>query len=85
VTWLDEIELKGRKAGRAEALLEQLEARFGTVPAKARARIQAAEAPELARWSLRVLTATSLSEVFATARKAGPTRRPAARKAARQG
>jgi hypothetical protein len=87
VTWLDEIELKGerrgRKAERAEVLLEQIQARFGAVPADARARIQAADAADLGRWVLRVLTASSLAEVFATtASKAAPARKVVARKTA---
>jgi hypothetical protein len=64
-------------------LLEQLQARFGAVPAQVKARIQAADAADLGRWALHVLTAASLAEVFATtASKAAPARKTAARKVA---
>ncbi len=69
-------------------LLAQLAARFGPVPAEAKARVMAASEAALARWSLRVLTASTLTGVLggpaksATAPKP-PARRPAARKGAR--
>ena len=72
---------KGRAEGRAKALLEQLTARFGSVPADIKAKILAAKEPTLARWSLQVLTAPTLDAVLgATAKKPAPARRPAARK-----
>ena len=47
VTWLEEIEVRGRTAGRkemgAELLLTLLGARFGAVPAEARAKVEAAD------------------------------------------
>jgi hypothetical protein len=46
-------------------LLEQLRARFGPVPAKVSAKVQAADAATLSRWAVRVLTAPSLKDVLA--------------------
>lgn len=57
---LDEL----RVEGRAEALLELLAARFGRVPAEAKARILAANGATLSRWSIRVLTAPTLAAVL---------------------
>ena len=54
----------GERAGRAATLLELLAARFGAVPAKAKARVLAADEKTLSRWSLRVLTAPTLAEVL---------------------
>lgn len=57
---LDELRLEGR----AETLLDLLTARFGSVPAGARARIAAANEATLKRWSLRVLTESTLDAVL---------------------
>lgn len=48
-------------------LLRQLELRFGTVPARARAKIRAATPSQLECWALRVVTAASLAEVLGKA------------------
>jgi hypothetical protein len=90
VTWLEEIEVRGRKKGRTEILLTQLGARFGAVPAEARARVQAADDATLSRWAVRVLTATSIDDALAdrrkttAVRKSASPRKPAARAPARQ-
>lgn len=71
---LDELKREGRAEGRAEGeregrartLLEQLKARFGAVPADAKARVLAADTASLARWSVNVLTAKSLDAVLDT-------------------
>jgi hypothetical protein len=81
-------ERMGRREGRAQTLLEQLAARFGSVPADAKAQILASTEATLARWSLRVLTAPTLAAVLGSAatkpaKKAAPTRRLPARKRAR--
>jgi hypothetical protein len=74
--------VKGKREGRARTLLEQLKARFGPVPAEAKARINAANEATLARWSLAVLTAPTLAAVLeGKTKKAAP--RPAARKRTR--
>jgi predicted transposase YdaD len=67
--------LEGRKAGRvegiAQTLLRQLQARFGEVPADTRARVLAASPATLARWSLQVLTASTLASAL-EGKKAAP-------------
>jgi hypothetical protein len=72
-------ERNGERKGRARMLLELLTARFGPVPAEAKAQILAAKEPALARWSLRVLTEPSLQAVLGAtmtrAKKAAPARR----------
>jgi hypothetical protein len=62
---------KGRVEGREEALahlrdvlLFQLGQRFGQVSERARKRIAAAPADQLARWAGRVLIASSIQEVL---------------------
>ncbi|MDE0114549.1 MAG: Rpn family recombination-promoting nuclease/putative transposase [Albidovulum sp.] len=66
-------ELKGRAegelTGRAELLLEQLERRFGELPATVRHRVRRAEVSELRSWAAAVLDASSLDEVLATGSK----------------
>ena len=59
---------QGREEGRAEALravvADQLVARFGALPARARKRLQALPPTELSALSLRLLRAESLEEAF---------------------
>jgi predicted transposase YdaD len=59
---------EGREEGRAEALravvADQLVARFGSLPARARKRLQALSPTELSALSLRLLRAESLEEAF---------------------
>jgi hypothetical protein len=89
---LDELKREGRaegdREGRARMLLELLAARFGPVPAAAKAQVLAASARTITRWSLRLLSAPNLAAVLGetatgAAKKATPSRRPAARKRAR--
>jgi predicted transposase/invertase (TIGR01784 family) len=56
---------KGRAEAHREILLEQLRARFGRLPSSAPDRVQAADTAQVKRWLLRVVTATTLAEVFA--------------------
>jgi len=62
---------KGREEGRAlgavEVLEMQLTARFGSLPDEAKARLRAADATACERWSVRLLTAPTLDDVFAEA------------------
>lgn len=58
-------EAKGRAAGRAEALLRQLQHRFGPLPPRLGDRIAEATLDEIDRWTVRILDARSLDEVFA--------------------
>jgi predicted transposase YdaD len=68
---------EGERKGRAGMLLDLLGARFGAVPAKAKARVLAADEETLARWSLRVLTAPTLAAVLDEAEPEKPARKPA--------
>lgn len=58
---------QGRQDALRTALLRMLRTRFGTVPEAAAARIQAAETGQLNSWLDRLLTASSLDEVLASA------------------
>jgi hypothetical protein len=55
---------KGRIEGRAELLLCQIQRRFGPVPEDITRRIQTAQAAQLQAWSLNILDATTLEDVF---------------------
>ena len=56
---------EGHDEGRASLLVEQLTHRFGPLSGEVIARIEAGKPSDLGRWSLRVLSAGSLDEVFA--------------------
>ncbi|HEU4538445.1 MAG TPA: DUF4351 domain-containing protein, partial [Polyangiaceae bacterium] len=56
---------QGLLQGEAKALLKQLTLRFGPVSEGVETRVRSAPEAELERWLERVLTAASLSEVFA--------------------
>ena len=76
-TVLEKFWQEGAMKARAEVLLDQLTAKLGPVPAKARAQVMAADEATLRRWSLRVLTETTLAGVLDApkpkpARKAAP-------------
>lgn len=74
---------EGKREGRAQTLLDLLAARFGPVPADARARVEAADEPTLVKWTHRLLTAPTLDDVLhADAPPAKPSRRTAPRKPA---
>jgi hypothetical protein len=55
---------KGIRQGEAQMLLRQLSLRFGYLPQSAREQVESADADTLLRWSERILTATTLDEVF---------------------
>jgi predicted transposase YdaD len=59
------IRAEGRREGEAEVVLRQLRLRFGPLPEDVTARINAADAETLLRWSERVLSAATLDAVFA--------------------
>jgi len=48
----------------AQMLLRQLSLRFGNLPQSAREQVETADADTLLRWSERILTASTLDEVF---------------------
>ena len=53
-----------RAEGRAETLAQLLTLRFGALPDSVRARLREASTQQLTAWTERVLSATSLDEVF---------------------
>jgi predicted transposase YdaD len=55
---------QGLESGRRSLLLTQLEHRFGTVPAEMLEQIDAATSEQLDSWALRLLSASSLDDVF---------------------
>ncbi|HWN68825.1 MAG TPA: hypothetical protein VNM90_14405 [Haliangium sp.] len=57
---------EGTKLGYRAVLRTQLQQRFGELPADAIARLEEADADTLDVWARRVLTATSLADVFAS-------------------
>ncbi|WP_345252389.1 DUF4351 domain-containing protein, partial [Pigmentiphaga soli] len=65
---LEEGRQEGRQEGRlegAQALLQkQLAARFGPLPDPVRDRLAAADSALLEAWSIRLLSAASLRDVF---------------------
>lgn len=56
---------EGRQAGRQELFLSMATHRFGPLPQPLHTRIESADDATLERWSLRLLTAPSLADVFA--------------------
>jgi|SaaInl7_135m_RNA_FD_contig_31_1088098_length_432_multi_3_in_0_out_0_1 hypothetical protein len=66
--WLQEGRQVGRQVGQQEEaaniLLRQLQYRFGDVPSWANEEITKANLTDLEKWSLRLLDAKSLDEVF---------------------
>jgi predicted transposase YdaD len=66
--WLQEGRREGRQEGilkgESALLIRLLERRFGALPGWARDRIASADIADLEEWSLRVLDAASLDEVF---------------------
>ncbi|CAM3824100.1 DUF4351 domain-containing protein [Castellaniella denitrificans] len=57
-------EALGEVKGQAKLLLRQIERRFGPVDAEITRRIQSARARDLETWSLNILDATTLPDVF---------------------
>ncbi|MBF0418758.1 MAG: Rpn family recombination-promoting nuclease/putative transposase [Magnetococcales bacterium] len=57
-------EKKGEKKGEITILTRQLQRRFGSVPEWANQKIAGAELSSLEEWSLRILDAQSMDEVF---------------------
>jgi flagellar biosynthesis/type III secretory pathway protein FliH len=62
---IEEGRKQGHRAALAETLLLQLEVKFGAIDDATRERLLAASDEELKHWSVRVLTAASLDELFA--------------------
>ncbi len=62
--WTQEWEQNGFREGRRTLVIRQLELKFGPLLPEDQARIEAADSEQLIRWGERILTATSLREVF---------------------
>ncbi|MGA0061123.1 MAG: Rpn family recombination-promoting nuclease/putative transposase [Planctomycetota bacterium] len=65
ISTYDQVLQEGHARGFAEALREQIRARFGLIREDLEARIQAATPEELRRFVIRAVSARSLDEVFA--------------------
>lgn len=61
---LEEGRVAGHIQGRIDLLKAQLSTRFGALPQPLRERLDQADDLQLTRWGLRLVTATSLEEVF---------------------
>jgi predicted transposase YdaD len=61
---LDQGRLEGRLEGQRSTLLKLLRVRFGALPEAEVARVHAADAEQLERWTERVVTAATLAEVL---------------------
>lgn len=57
-------EAEGRLREARSLLLRQLEKRFGTVPARIRTRVEKADLESLETWSLKILEAATIRDVF---------------------
>jgi len=55
---------RGHREGEAKLLRELLEHKFGALPKRIQQRLAEADEVDLRTWSLRLLTATTLDEVF---------------------
>jgi hypothetical protein len=64
VTAAEQLMQRGAERERREMLLEQLQARFGTLTKSVEARVRDADAAQLKRWLLRVVTAPTLDDVL---------------------
>ena len=69
---------EGNVEGAAKALLRQLDTLFGPLSARTKEKVQSASAEELAAWSLTVLGAERLEDVFA------PGAKPSSRRSSRR-
>ena len=55
---------EGELKGRAEVLLDLLAMKFPQVPAAIRETVRGASMPQLDLWTQRILSATTLAEIF---------------------
>lgn len=62
--WSKDIEQKGWHGGKSSTLLSQLQRRFGNTPTWAKDKITKADLPTLEAWSLRILDAESIDDLF---------------------
>ena len=64
ITWKEQLLTEGSQKGRRSLLISQLEAKFGSIPDAVRARIDAAQAADLDRWAVQLLSAESLEDAL---------------------
>ena len=64
--WEMKVKNEGSAAGQRSILLSLLRARFGAVPSTISARLEAANTTELTQWAVRLLSASTIEDVFAT-------------------
>lgn len=57
-------EARGQARGRIAVLLQQLTAKFGSLPQYVVERVQSGDAEQLQSWSVRILTAEQIEQVF---------------------
>ena len=57
---------EGRKEGRQEVVLSLIETRFGPLDESLRTTVEQASGEQILRWAKRLLSASSLDEIFAT-------------------
>ena len=62
----DQCRIEGRTEGRADTLLELLEAKFGLVPDQIKTLVKSASREQLKPWTISVLRASTLESVFQT-------------------
>jgi hypothetical protein len=64
MTIAEELRAEGEARGRADTLAQLLTLKFGALPTNARTMLRTASTEQLTRWTERVLTATTLDEIF---------------------
>ncbi len=69
--WEKQWKQEGHHEREAAVLLRQLQRRFGKLSNKTREKIAKADLPTLEEWSLRILDAKSLEDVFADDQNSG--------------
>ena len=62
--WAQMVRQEAWQEGKASTLLSQIQRRFGDTPTWAREKIAKADLPTMEEWSLRILDAKSLEEIF---------------------
>jgi hypothetical protein len=65
MTTADMLRAEGRNEGRAETLTQLQTQKFGPLPDSVVAKLHAASTEQLEGWTGRVLSATTLDEIFA--------------------
>ncbi|MCP4204495.1 MAG: DUF4351 domain-containing protein, partial [bacterium] len=62
--WAEQWKREGLREGEARLLLRQLERKFGVLPSWVGKQVESADARLLLEWGERVLTASSLEQIF---------------------